>query len=380
MFEMHFPGTDITASRLGMGAMRLPLAAPEKYGEIDEKRAIYMIRHGIDQGITYVDTAYPYHEGHSEALVGRALKDGYRQRVTLATKLPVWKIKTRREMDEVLDEQLRRLGVETIDFYLLHALDHQRFELMKQLDYQRFFEDKIREGKIRYPGFSFHDKAEVFLDILRDYDWKMAQVQMNILDTENQAALSGIRAAGEKGVGIVVMEPLRGGALARATGEVQALYEAFPVKRSAVEWAFRFLMDMPQIVTILSGMSDEAQLEDNLRIFQDSRPGLLTGEEKTLLEKVRQAYSARIKTGCTGCAYCQPCPRGVTIPKIFQGYDEARMLDSGDFAAQYAKLEAEETGASRCVACGQCEKACPQRLPVIRYLKEIRQEAENNHA
>ncbi|MBQ8537324.1 MAG: aldo/keto reductase [Clostridia bacterium] len=371
MINKRFPGTDITASHLGLGAMRLPKQAD---GSLDEKEAIALIREAVDGGITYVDTAYPYHDGHSEEVVGRALKDGYRKKVTLVTKLPIWKVESRQDMDQVLEEQLRKLQVDYVDFYLLHAMSADRLEKMRKLDYQRFLEDKIKEGKIRYPGFSFHDKESVFLEILNDYDWKLAQVQMNLLDGEYQATLRGIKAAGEKGVGVVVMEPLRGGALAKATGEVKALYDRYPAKRTPVEWALRYLMEIPEVVNILSGMSTRRQVWENIRIFESVGGQALTDDEKALLDKVKNVYLSRIKTGCTGCAYCQPCPQNVAIPKIFQVYDEARMLDNGKFSKFYQVTCEKEKDASRCIACGQCEGACPQNLPIIRYLKEIHEE------
>lgn len=368
MLETKFPTIGVESTALGFGCMRLPV----KDGKIDEPEAIRMIRHAIDSGVKYIDTAYPYHGGESELVVGKALKDGYRERVLLATKLPCWNVHCHEDMMKLLDEQLAKLQTDHVDFYLLHALNQGRYDEMKSYDYMSFFDEALAQGKIRYPSFSFHDGKQAFMNILNDYDWKMCQVQMNILDDENQATLEGIRAAGRKGVGVVIMEPLRGGLLANPPANVKAVYDAFADKRSPVEWAFRYLYTMPEVMTILSGMSDAAQLEDNLRIFNAASRDELTAEEKQLYVDVKAAYMSRIKTKCTGCAYCQPCPRGVKIPNAFRGYDEALLFDRS-FEGGYNKLVEEKADPSLCVGCRKCEKACPQHLPIVQFLKDIRE-------
>ena len=369
MMTTTFPGIDRISSGLGFGAMRMPTQAD---GKIDQAEAIRMIRRAIDGGVRYVDTAYPYHGGESELVVGKALQDGYRDKVLLATKLPVWKVEKEEDMMALLDEQLQKLQVDHVDFYLLHAMNKERLEFMRKLNYRKFLDTAVAQGKIRYPAFSFHDNADTFLEILNDYDWKMCQVQMNILDGDTQATLNGIREAGRKGVGVVVMEPLRGGLLANPPEEVKALYDAFPVKRSPVEWAFRYLYTMPEVITILSGMSTMEQVEDNLRIFSTDKGEVLTAEEAALLSEVKETYLRRTKTRCTGCSYCQPCPRGVKIPDIFQGHDNALLRGEEKNQKQYDELKANKADASLCVACRKCERQCPQHLPIVRYLQEIR--------
>lgn len=369
MLQTMFPTIERASSALGFGCMRLPQTA---CGAIDEPQAIAMIRHAIDRGVRYIDTAYPYHGGMSETVVGKALQDGYRDRVILATKLPVWKVEKYEDMMATLDEQLQKLQTDHVDFYLLHAMSRDRLEKMQKLDYRRFLDEAVASGKIRYPAFSFHDDAETFLRILNDYDWKMCQVQMNILDDENQATVEGIRAAGRKGVGVVVMEPLRGGMLSKPPRNVQEVYDAYPTKRSAVEWAFRYLYTMPEVITILSGMSTPEQVEDNLRIFDAAARDALTPEETQLYRDVKAAYLSRVKTRCTGCAYCQPCPRGVQIPKVFRGYDESLLFDRS-FEKGYQRLVDDKADPSLCVACRKCERACPQHLPIVQYLKDIRE-------
>ena len=345
MQTASFPHTDRTVSRLGFGCMRFPTLEKDGKKVIDRPQAIAMLRRAIDSGVTYVDTAYPYHDGESETVVGLALQDGYRDRVTLTTKLPLWLLETKAKM--------------------------------RKLDCPEFLEKAVNAGKVHYPGFSFHDDYKTFVEILNDYDWKLAQVQMNVLDGDNQATLQGIRDAGKKGVGVVIMEPLRGGALAHPPKEAAALYEAFPEKRSAVEWAFRYLYDMPEVVTILSGMSTMEQLDDNLRIFAHAEKTCMNDTEKKLIADVKAAYLSRMKTGCTGCRYCQPCPRNVHIPDIFHAWDESLMFDRPEtLKRSMARRQENKEDPSQCVACGKCEKACPQHLPIVKLLKEADQAAK----
>ena len=374
MLNKRFPKSGELVSALGFGCMRLPVTNPEDGASIDEAEAIAMIRHAIDHGVTYIDTAYPYHGGASELLVGKALKDGYREKVLLATKLPVWKVEKHEDMMALLDEQLQKPQVDHVDFYLLHALGKERIETLRKLDYKSFLDEALRQGKIRFPAFSFHDDYAAFMDILDDYPWAMCQVQMNILDGENQATLKGIEEAGKRGVGVVVMEPLRGGLLAQPPEAVRKVYDAFPIQRTPVSWAFRYLYTMPQVITILSGMSTMEQVDDNLRIFSSAAEEPLSPEETALYAQVKATYDSCLRTRCTGCAYCQPCPKGVQIPRIFQGVDRAALREGGSFKEGYAKIVAEGGGAKHCIQCRKCEKACPQHLPIVDFLSAFRQE------
>ena len=369
-----FPAAGKKVSALGMGCMRMPTLNEEGH-PIDRPKAIELIRHAIDGGVTYVDTAYGYHDGKSEGLVGEALKDGYRERVTLATKLPVWLVKERADMERLLDEQLARLGTDHVDIYLAHALDGKRFDEMQKLGLLEFMDEMVEKGKIRYPGFSFHDDAAAFRHIVDSYDWKVAQVQMNLLDEFYQATMDGVRYAASKGIRVVVMEPVRGGALVKSVPEeVKALYAAGAPGRSAAEWAFRWLIDKPEFMTILSGMSTLEQVDDNLHIFSAADVGCLTDAEKDVLTNVRKAYEARIKVGCTGCEYCMPCPQGINIPQIFKSYDTASMFgDYEGFRKQYNSLD---VNASACVGCESCVGACPQHFatPIPEMLGRIHAE------
>ena len=370
-----FPGIDVRASLLSMGCMRLPTKPAGDGNVIDRELAIPMIRSGIDRGINYLDTAYGYHNKESQIVVGLALQNGYRERVTLATKLPHWSVNTYEDMEKLLDESLEKLQVDVIDFYLVHALGGDSYVKMRDLGVRKFLDAMVKKGKIRYPAFSFHDGAEAFETIITDYPWVMAQVQMNYLDEFNQATLEKIVKYSDK-VGMIAMEPLRGGALvATVPSDVQAVYDSVKPKRKPVEWAFRWLYDMPEFVTILSGMSSMAQLDENLAIFEDATSGVMTADEKKMIERARVTYERRIRAGCTGCEYCLPCPAGVKIPRVLQSFDEAFMFDRmAGFKKHYQRMIAEESDGGRCTHCGKCEELCPQKIKIISLLEEIHKE------
>ncbi|MEA4890806.1 MAG: aldo/keto reductase [Clostridiaceae bacterium] len=376
MYYRKMGKSAVPVSTFGMGCMRLPLQKQAdgsvNYGKIDEEEAIRMIRHAIDEGVTYLDTAYPYHQGNSERVVGRALLDGYRDRVSLATKMPVWQVKTAADFDRILDEQLAKLQTDRIDFYLLHALNQENWDKVCSLDVFKFLDRARQSGKIRHAGFSFHDQLPLFRQILASYPWDMCQIQLNLLDDHYQAGVEGMRAAAERGIAVVIMEPLRGGALAqKVPADIQAVWNQDKVSRSPAEWAFRWLMNFPEVSVILSGVSTMEQLDDNLRIFADARPNCLTAEEKTLVAKVQDLYRSKIKVGCTGCNYCMPCPSGVEIPDVFRLYNQAFLFDDAKSSCQgYRDLAAKKNDASQCVACGHCESLCPQSISIIEKLAE----------
>ena len=363
-------------SRLGFGCMRLPTKKDGDKNVVDREAAIALIRRGIDGGITYVDTAYPYHGGESEIVVGQALKDGYREKVKLTTKLPIWAVNEEKDMNRLLDEQLKKLDVPYVDFYLLHAMGNERMDKMQAFHYKDFLGQALKDGRIRHAGFSFHDDKQAFFRILHDYDnWGMAQIQFNYLDDQEQATEEGLREAGKMGIPLVIMEPLRGGALANPPKNVAELMEANPRRRSAVEWAFAFIADYPEVATILSGMSSQQQLDDNLRVFDTLTVGGMTEEDRAFAKVLKQAYLSRMPVKCTGCQYCQPCPQNVHIPDIFEGYNAGKMFDQpGRFTDNYRRQIDQGFDASNCVQCGACEAACPQHLSIIDWLQTIDKE------
>jgi predicted aldo/keto reductase-like oxidoreductase len=342
---------------------------------IDEQKAIHLIRRAIDGGVTYLDTAYVYLDRTSEIVLGKALRDGYRDRVTIATKMPMEAVHNRAEMEALLVEELEKLQTDHIDFYLMHGINREKWEYFKSIEAPRFFDDMKREGKIRYKCFSFHGPYDEFEFIINDWDWDMVQIQYNFMDVDNQAGTRGLELAGRLGIPVVIMEGLLGGQLAKAPENVQALYDAFPVKRSPVEWAFRWLCNHPEVATVLSGCNEAAQIDDNLRIFDAVAPNIMTDDELKLIEDVRSAYLSRRKIGCTGCRYCMPCPNGVNIPGIFSAWNQLSLYnknpkDNWDYGQIVLKGET----ANKCVACGACEAACPQHLGIIEALKEAQRE------
>ncbi|HBP38566.1 MAG TPA: aldo/keto reductase [Clostridiales bacterium] len=371
----EFSRSGIRASLFGIGCMRLPLI-PQPEGQVDGAKvdvaeAIRMIRYGIDHGVTYIDTAWGYHGGASEKVVGLALRDGYRDRVNLATKLPVWEVKTADDFSRIFNAQLERLQTDHLDFYLLHALDRNSWAKVRDLGVLDFLDQKKKSGEIRCAAFSFHDQLPAFKEIVDSYPWDMCQIQLNLLDSQYQAGLAGMRYAAERGIGVVVMEPLRGGMLAAPPPDVQAVWANAEFKRSQVEWAFRWLADKPQVRVILSGVSTMDQLQDNLRIFDAIGSSHLTAGDEEMIRKVQDLYRQKLKVGCTGCNYCVPCPSGVSIPDIFRIYN--RYALNGDLEAaqkSYGGHIRRGSDASHCVSCGHCEEACPQKIQIIRMLAE----------
>lgn len=366
----------IECSAFGVGCMRFPMKKDENGNEyVDESISTPIIRHAVESGVNYFDTAYVYSGQKNEAAVGHALRDGYRDRVYLATKLPTWNCNTREDMDRLLDEQLSNLETDHIDFYLVHALNLGSWRKVRDLGIREFLDAAKASGKIKYACFSFHDNYDAFIEIIDSYDWDMCQIQFNFMDIENQATIRGLEYAGKKGIPVVIMEGLLGGKLAKAPDNVQAIYDSFPVKRSPVEWAFRWICNHPEVATVLSGVTSMEQCDDNLAIFDRCEVGAMTPEEEELISKVRDAYNSRTKVGCTGCAYCMPCPNGVDIPGIFRTWNNLFLYNenlSGN--GWYRRMVNEEHGAERCLECGACEGVCPQHLDIIEKLKQANAE------
>jgi predicted aldo/keto reductase-like oxidoreductase len=370
-----FGRLDWMASALGFGAMRLPLDGPDQ-ADVNVAEAVKMIRYAIDQGVNYVDTGYPYHKGVSERVVGLALRDGYRQKAKLTTKLLVRLVETAADFDRLLNEQLERLQVESLDFYLLHGLTGQSWRRVRELGVLSWAERRMAQDRFNHLGFSFHDDYEAFKEIVDGYDhWALAQVQYNYMDTENQAGRKGVEYAAGKGLAVVVMEPLRGGRLAKEPPEAVARAWATAARpRSRAEWGLLWVWDQPEVSLVLSGMSTMEQVVENVAIAGRSRPGLLDAGDLALIARVKDAFNSLRPVPCTRCGYCQPCPNGVDIPSIFRIYDEAMMyqnLPNGRLVYGSPMGIDQETRADRCLDCGQCVEACPQKIAIPDWLKKI---------
>jgi len=365
-----FGKLDWKASALGFGAMRLPVINDD-HSKVDEPEAIRMIRYAIDHGVNYIDSAYGYHGGNSEVVVGKALKDGYREKVRIATKMHCQMYNSSEDFDRLLNEQLKGLQSGRIDFYLLHGLNKVDWLKVRNLGIIKWADKAIADGRIGYLGFSFHDSYELFQAIIDFYDnWTMCQIQYNYMDEQTQAGTRGLEYAHKKGLAVVVMEPIRAGRLARPTKKIAEMWANAPVQRTPAEWALRWVWNHPEVTVALSGMSNMQQVIENISSAQNSQPHNLTADELALIGQVRDAYISQ-GVSCTACQYCMPCPNGVEIPRIFNLYNEAMIYGNTDRPRrEYAARFKEEQRADKCIKCEQCLEKCPQNLPIPELLEK----------
>jgi predicted aldo/keto reductase-like oxidoreductase len=380
---------DWEVSALGFGAMRLPM---NRVMQVNEEESIKMIRYAIDNGVNYVDTAYPYHNGISEVVVGKALKDGYREKVHLATKSPLWMIKKSEDFETYLNEQIERLQTNP-DIYLFHGLNRDRLEKIKNLNLIEKMEEAKNKGLIKHIGFSFHDNFDVFKEIIDFYNWDCCQIQYNYLDIEYQAGLKGVQYAGSKGIALIIMEPIRGGKLAipdrvlDKKPEIKEVLDKSEKQRSMPDWALQFVWNHPEVSVVLSGMSDMQQVVENVKSAENSGINILTKEELKTISELRKAYSKYIIIPCTSCGYCLPCPNGVNIPQILRlandlyywgdrgkpriAFFYSRMAKTqDDLEKRKAQGEEVEGAAALCIQCGECLDKCPQQIEIPDFMEK----------
>ncbi len=368
---------EMTVSILGFGAMRLPLVGGTQIPtdsfdparSIDEEETTRMIEYAIDHGVNYFDTAYNYHGGKSEVVLGKILKP-YGDRVIVATKLPVFLAKERGDFDRFLGEQLERLQRDCLDVYLLHGLNATTWENAKNLGVFSFLEGAKKDGRVRRVGFSFHDRFAVFKEIVDAYDWSVCQIQYNYLDEQYQAGNEGLAYAASKGIGVVVMEPLRGGKLAKVPREAQRLFESSSEKRAPAAWGLRWVWNHPDVATVLSGMSSLNQVQENIAFAAEGKANSLSSVDLALVDRVRQVFRSLFTVDCTGCAYCMPCSAGVNIPMNLSLYNDTMTFKDPTGVMIYNAFLPPEQRASVCVECGECEEKCPQHIQIREELKK----------
>lgn len=368
-YRMEKPGMTLRPSLLGYGCMRFPL---NKDHTVDEEKARQLIGRAMEAGVTYYDTAWFYHDGESEPMLGRILSQYPRDSYCLATKMPCSIIDSLEQAKDIFAKQFERLQTDHFDFYLLHSLSGRTWKKMQELGVVDFLEQCHREGKFRWFGFSFHDEYEAFEEILRARDWDFCQIQLNYMDQNIQAGLRGHDLALELGVPLIIMEPVKGGLLAQPPEEVLEPLQALNPAATPSSWAMRWVGSLPGVKVVLSGMGSMEQLEDNLNTFSNFRP--LSDQEQAAVQETARRLAQRVKNGCTGCRYCMPCPAGVDIPKSFRIWNSMEMYQNKAVTRRNWKGLEVEARPDQCYRCGRCERLCPQHLPIRAQLAQAQTE------
>jgi predicted aldo/keto reductase-like oxidoreductase len=372
-----FGKTGLQISALGFGCMRLPIVGKDT-SQIDEKKAMEMVHLAIDSGVNYFDTAYPYHTmdfskgGSSEPFLAKALKNGYRKNIHIATKLPSWLIQSRKDMDRYIDEQLKRLDTGSIDFYLLHGLKRSEWDKLVRHDVFEFLDSAIRAGIIRYAGFSFHDDVTLFKEVVDAYNWTFCQIQYNYFDEHFQAGREGLEYAAERDLAVVIMEPLRGGSLVNdLPGEARQIFKETASERSEVEWALRWLWNQQGVSVVLSGMTKLEQVTENLELAENVSEAQWTEKDEDAIKKARRIINELQRVNCTTCGYCMPCPEGVNIPRNLALSNDHQIFNDQNASYRYRVVLTDSERASSCIQCGQCEEKCPQHIPIQIELQHV---------
>ncbi len=364
---------DFDVSVLGFGCMRLPILDDDST-KIDEPKATEMLRHAVDAGVNYIDTAYPYHGGNSEKWLGRALTDGYAEKAKVATKLPTWEVKTTDDFDRLLNEQLQRLQTDRVDVYLLHNIHEVNWPVLRDLGVTDWLDRAVADGRIGHPGFSFHGEYPIFTEIIDAYAWHCCQVQYNYMNRKVQAGTAGVQYAAARGIGVIVMEPLLGGCLVDPPAEVQAIWDERPAV-SPVDTALQWVWNQPEVATALSGMTTMDHVVENLASADRAEAGGMSEADLDRIDRVCQAYDNFHVIGCTRCGYCMPCPAGVQIPVNFQLYNDTILFGGTHKQLNqnlYNQMDNAATAAG-CTGCRACEESCPQSIVISEELVKVRE-------
>jgi len=369
------PKNGARLSALGYGCMRFS----RRGAAIDQEKANREMALALENGVNYFDTAYIY--PGSEVCLGNFIRQyDCRDRVYIATKLPQYRVQRLSDCDKFFDEELQRLQTDHIDYYLMHMLnDVKSWERLCALGIREWIAEKKKAGAIRNIGFSFHGGTAQFKALVDAYDWEFCQIQFNYMDEHSQAGIEGLRYAHEKGLPVIIMEPLRGGKLVSVPPDAQRMFAEYSPRRTPVDWALRWIWDHPEVTVVLSGMNDEAQVRQNCRIAEESLPGLLTEQDLGLYARVLQAIRAGTRVGCTGCGYCQPCPKGVDIPTCFAIYNSSYVDGYVNALREYmmcTTLRRVRSNAGLCVKCGKCEQHCPQHISIRQELDQVKKRLE----
>lgn len=372
MIYRTFGKTNVNISQLGFGCMRFPLIDKNDPTKINETEARKMLHYAIDNGVNYLDTAYNYHRQMSEHFVGKALKGGYREKIYLATKMPVWLVKDKEDAQKYFDEQLKRLQTDTIDMYLLHSLSKNTWKTVQEYDILGFLDKTRAKEKIRFAGFSFHDELPLFKEIVDAYPWTFCLIHLNYVDDDYQAGVKGLKYAHGKGLAVFIMEPLRGGKLANnVPAEVLNIIKKSGRVQTPTEFALRWVYNRPEVSCVLSGMSSMDQVKENIQLASHDYVGTLGAKDLALYRKAKDFYRSKTRVNCTQCGYCMPCPQGIPISFIMELFNDACMYDAvADSQRAYKIFILPEHRADQCTRCGECEEKCPQKIPIAESLEE----------
>ncbi|MCD6482147.1 MAG: aldo/keto reductase [Candidatus Izimaplasma sp.] len=373
MKKQKISNLNINVSLLGFGCMRFPM----KEGKVDVLEVKKMLDYAYTNGVNYFDTAYPYHNGESEIIVGNIIKHYDRETFYLADKLPLWECENEEDIDRIFYEQLEKCGVDYFDFYLIHAANRERLSQVKELNVLKKLEQYKKDGKIKYIGFSFHDNLDTFKKWVDLYQWDFVQIQLNYMDVDHQQGIEGYRILTEKGIPVIVMEPVKGGGLVKFNKTIEKIFNNYNNNTSIASWAFRWVGSLPNVKIILSGMSTMEQLEDNLNTFSDFQP--LNQEEQNIIKRVRREILDLSKVDCTSCNYCMPCPHGVDIPGNFRLYNAFSMYQNKDYIkGEYNNLMNSNSSANVCIDCGECLPKCPQQIQIPSNLMDMQKYFKEN--